>query len=68
MDWEKEVKENAREWAKRFNKIGFHSDEMGDFLRELSIHWNNESQEWREEFVRGTKTNRITFLIDTWTL
>lgn len=67
-NWEKETKEEAREWAKRFNKIGFHSDEMGDFLKELSIHWRNEAHEWRDEFVRTAKTEKIVFLIDVWTM
>ena len=66
MDWEEETKKDAREWAKRFNSMGLVSEEMDSFLKELSTYWINESQEWREAFIRATKADKIVFLIDIW--
>ena len=64
--WKKEVLENADEWAKRYNKLGMASKEMDGFLRDLSIQWINECDEWREEFVkRIEKTEKIVFLINS---
>ena len=63
--WEKELRDNALIWADKFNKIGLADDRMIEFLMELMIHWVNESDEWRETFVKRSNPEKICFLINS---
>ena len=63
--WEKELRDNALVWADKFNKIGLADSRMTKFLNELVIHWVNESNEWRETFVKRSKPEKLCFLIDS---
>lgn len=62
--WEEKVREEATEWAERFNTIGMASPEMDKFLDELMVYWMNESNEWCEMFIQKAKHEKVCFWID----
>ena len=54
----------GKEYAKKLNHMGLAS-QLKNSMRDFWINWDNESPEWKEEFLKNVKPDILIVLIDT---
>ena len=53
---------NGQLYAKKLNKIGF--AQLNKEMKDFWINWDNESDEWRIEFVKTIKPEKMVYIMN----
>lgn len=55
----------GKEYAKKLNNMGVMTEEFENSMRDFWINWDNETPEWKEEFLKNVKPDILIAVIDS---